>query len=540
MKSILVFGAFLYFSCFLNAQVIVKGKVLGYDSLPMKRADVTVKASLDEKPFLKTTVDTSGNFQVTINQNGFFFLHLTGVDHSLYEIPIIADGSREISIDVKLSLNQYYDKIERVSIIGDFNDFDFKSAVQMTKTEDGLFVAEFPTRKIKFAYQLLGIEKNGRSVNGTLASEYEPDGGGDYRSVIFTEKGKAVVTFDPAKLKRSDVRPEIVFHEENSFDESIYKIYNENVERRKKFFTEYNKSGGRMPDIDWSADVHRLEEQLSTEKNPVIRKMLYTSYLTLQLFNSPAINDSIVDNAFSEIEPSSLFWSYDPQLLGVVFAKNNLGYIHRVVEENPDRNVRAFSLFMLLSEAHYTEKTEDAKKYYTALMKDYGDTQIAKSAKVMNPESAISNGNPVPDYKIASLDNPDVKYSKNKMLGKIYLIDFWATWCMPCIQEMGTLHEAYSRYKDKGFEILSISFDRKPEDIGVFRKGVFKMPWLHSFAENGFQNPIAEQFEVYGIPKPVLVNASGDIIAVGNELRGENLLTVLEGVFKEEEKTEQE
>jgi thiol-disulfide isomerase/thioredoxin len=540
MKSILVFGAFLYFSCFLSAQVIVKGKVLGYDSLPMKRADVAVKASLEEKPMLKAAADTSGKFQITINQTGFFFLHFTGVDHSLYEIPIIADGAREVSLDVKLSLNQYVDKIEGVSIIGDFNDFDFKSAVKMTKTEDGLFVAEFPTRKIKFAYQLLGIEKNGRSVNGTLASEYEPDGGGDYRSVIFTEKGKAVVTFDPALLKRSDARPEIIFYEENSFDESIYKIYSENVERRKKFFTEYNRSGGRMPNIDWTVDVQHIEEQLSTEENPPIRKMLYTSYLTLQLFNSPAINDSIVDNAFTEIESSSLFWSYDPQLLGVVFAKDNLNYIHSVVEENPDRNVRAFALFMLLSEAHYTEKVEDAKKYYTALMKDYGDTQIAKSAKVMNPVSPISKGNPVPDFKIESLDNPDVRYSKNKMLGKIYLIDFWATWCMPCIQEMGTLHNAYSLYKDKGFEILSISFDRKPEDIGVFRKGVYKMPWLHSFAEKGFQDPIAEQFEVYGIPKPILVDSSGGIIAVGNELRGENLLAVLKSVFDEEEKTEEE
>ena len=92
---------------------------------------------------------------------------------------------------------------------------------------------------------------------------------------------------------------------------------------------------------------------------------------------------------------------------------------------------------------------------------------------------------------------------------------------------MPELHTAYEEFGGENFEILSISFDGAPEDVAKFRKKKWDMPWLHAFAEGNFQSDLAKTFEVSGIPKPILVDPNGMIIATEMELRGEKLSQTL-------------
>ena len=80
-------------------------------------------------------------------------------------------------------------------------------------------------------------------------------------------------------------------------------------------------------------------------------------------------------------------------------------------------------------------------------------------------------------------------------------------------------------------EILSLSFDQKPEDVKKFREEKWKMPWKHAFIEGNFQSDLAKLFEVNGIPKPILVDETGKIIAIEGKLRGETLEQTLGKVF---------
>lgn len=126
-------------------------------------------------------------------------------------------------------------------------------------------------------------------------------------------------------------------------------------------------------------------------------------------------------------------------------------------------------------------------------------------------------------------------YTNESMKGSVYLINTWATWCGPCIAKMDELHEAYEKYKDEGFDILSISLDEKRADVKQFREKRWPMPWKHHFA--GFSGEgratISETFEVVGIPHPILVGENGQIIAAEDSLRGEKLSQTLERVFEE-------
>ncbi len=85
---------------------------------------------------------------------------------------------------------------------------------------------------------------------------------------------------------------------------------------------------------------------------------------------------------------------------------------------------------------------------------------------------------------------------------------------------------------------MSLSFDRKPQNVVEFRKKRWPMPWMNAFVEGGFRSGTAKTFEVAGIPKPVLVGEDGKIIATEAELRGEKLEETLGRVFSVSQKAE--
>jgi thiol-disulfide isomerase/thioredoxin len=95
-----------------------------------------------------------------------------------------------------------------------------------------------------------------------------------------------------------------------------------------------------------------------------------------------------------------------------------------------------------------------------------------------------------------------------QLQGKVVLLDFWATWCVPCVAELPTVKTAYDRLHSQGFEIVGISLDQDKQALERFLKKS-GMPWPQFFDGGGFNNRLARQFEIGSIPTLWLVDKRG-------------------------------
>ncbi len=110
-----------------------------------------------------------------------------------------------------------------------------------------------------------------------------------------------------------------------------------------------------------------------------------------------------------------------------------------------------------------------------------------------------------------ALDGREV--SLEALRGKVVLIDFWATWCGPCIAEMSNVRDVYEKYHDKGFEIIGVSLDDE-KDRGKFIELVAKerVTWPQRFQGRGWKDDLARTYTISGIPAMFLLDAEGRLV----------------------------
>ncbi len=127
--------------------------------------------------------------------------------------------------------------------------------------------------------------------------------------------------------------------------------------------------------------------------------------------------------------------------------------------------------------------------------------------------------------------------SLSDLKGKLVLIDFWASWCMPCRYENPNVVKAYNEYKDKsfkvgeGFEVFSVSLDMK-QDAWMKAIEADKLTWENHVCDfGGWQSQLSMKYGIRSIPSNFLIDGNGIIII--KDLRGEALEAVLKQLLKE-------
>jgi thiol-disulfide isomerase/thioredoxin len=121
-------------------------------------------------------------------------------------------------------------------------------------------------------------------------------------------------------------------------------------------------------------------------------------------------------------------------------------------------------------------------------------------------------------------------WTAERLRGRVTLIDFWATWCAPCLTELPYLKRARARYTREEFEILGVSFDVSDRRTLVSWMNRHAVVWPQVFDGRGRSGPVGRHFGVIGVPTSFLVDAGGTVIATN--LRGERLLRAIDAAVR--------
>lgn len=171
----------------------------------------------------------------------------------------------------------------------------------------------------------------------------------------------------------------------------------------------------------------------------------------------------------------------------------------------------------------YAAYTLDPNEYepqliaYAESIKDKfpGNPTVRSFINHMNAIKPVAVGAQAPDFTLPGSNGKPVKLGDFK--GKYLLIDFWASWCVPCRQENPNVVKAYNEYKNKGFTILGVSLD---ESEGAWKNAIKAdgLDWTHASELKRFNGPVVEQYQVQAIPTNFLLDKNGKIVA--KNLRG--------------------
>lgn len=179
----------------------------------------------------------------------------------------------------------------------------------------------------------------------------------------------------------------------------------------------------------------------------------------------------------------------------------------------------------------------------SAFAVEYGKTIALMESQVMaqQSEELIKPGQPAPNI---SLTSPSGKrYALSDLKGKVVLLDFWASWCGPCRRENPNVVEVYKKYKDKGFEVFSVSLDGvdsqtasrigSQEEVNKMMESS-KQRWIDAIAQDGllwkyhvsdlrkWEAAPAAMYGVHSIPRAFLIDREGNIASVN--VRGAEMI----------------
>ena len=182
------------------------------------------------------------------------------------------------------------------------------------------------------------------------------------------------------------------------------------------------------------------------------------------------------------------------------------------------------------------EKAAAALAYQQWKLKDAPEPKASQEADGTSPsgrapgtESALV-GKPAPDFELELLGGAKFRLAQNK--GKVVVLDFWATWCGPCLQAMPQVEKVAGEFRDRGVQLIAVNLQEQPKQI----KAMLERHKLSPTVALDIDGSVAEKYAANAIPQTVIIKGDGTVARLfvgGGPHLGEQLREALAAVLKE-------
>jgi len=514
----------------------VEGKISTIDGIipPKMHVHIFEHGGNPYKPLRSVEAKADGSFKIEMPNETRLELMVTAAGFPRLIFPVMNQHRKDVWLEINLNYYEYFDDLKDVKLVGEWDNFSEKEPVSMTQLEDGTWFYNVISRADTVGYQIYNIVKSDRSINGTKWDKLIYDRGGDYISVIRLKDNRGRIVFDPQKLPRakkeniSQVRVKSGDLSMQPFIDISMRMQNETARIRDSVSAYKEKHDilegfeYKIPDFTKSLAAH-----IDQENDTLLVK--YASLHLAQLWNMGAdVETDKLKKVSSRLPLTDYMWEEHPiicvRLFAHVFDEEAADSLFKEKVDNiKSKDVKTAVLLQIGLKAKADNEVLELVKIYKQLVKmKFNLPNYKYFLEQLNPDKDIFKGRDIPNFSFSLMNSPG-DISNKDLLGKYYLMDFWAAWSEPYKNELHLLHSAYDKYKSKNFTILSLSYDLNKTSVDKFLKGKWKMPWMHVFVHQVIKSNISEQFEVSAIPKRILIGPDGKILAADLELRGENL-----------------
>ncbi len=244
---------------------------------------------------------------------------------------------------------------------------------------------------------------------------------------------------------------------------------------------------------------------------------LFSDYIThLKSVNKTVMNSRMQMQAAMASKDSVTFKSL--QQKEDTLRSQDMEFKKDFVKNHPDSFV---SVLVLTDMTNMQAPTGEVKDLFATLSDNVKQTSFGKHLKEeLDNRSATEEGSKAPDFSAPNPEGKDI--SLKDAMGKVTLIDFWASWCKPCRAENPHVVEIYKKYHDQGFNIIGVSLDKEGQkDKWVQAIKDDNLTWPQISHLQFWEEPIARKYGVRAIPAQFVLDQNGTIVA--KNIRGEEL-----------------